>query len=201
MPDAATTDPTADLPATVRAAARGELPPWAEASPRRREHIARVAALLDQWADAAELDPRERDRWVAAGWLHDALRDADPERLRAAVPERFRVLPGPVLHGPAAAERLAGEADAEIRDAIRYHTLGHPGFGPLGKALYLADFLEPGRDFEPEWRASLAARMPAEMDEVLIEVLRSRIRHLIDRRKPVSPETAAFWSALVGVGG
>jgi HD superfamily phosphohydrolase YqeK len=201
MLDAATTDFGAALPPTVRAAARGELPPWAEASPLRREHIARVAALLAEWADAAGLDARERDRWVAAGWLHDALRDADPERLRAMVPERFRVLAGPVLHGPAAAERLAGEADDEIRDAVRYHTLGHPCLGRLGKALYLADFLEPGRDFEPEWRASLAARMPGEMDEVLVEVLASRIRHLIDRRKPVSPETAAFWSALVGVGG
>lgn len=196
MPDAATTD--RPLSPTVRAAARGELPAWAEASPKRREHIARVAALLAEWAEAAGLDPVERDRWVAAGWLHDALRDADPERLRAAVPERFRGLPGPVLHGPAAAERLAGEADEELRDAVRYHTLGYAGFERLGKALYLADFLEPGRDFEPGWRASLAARMPEEMDGVLVEVLGARIRHLVERRKPLSPETAAFWSAVVG---
>ena len=196
MPDAVTTEP--GLSPTVRAAARGELPAWAEASAKRREHIARVAALLADWAEAAALDPAERDRWVAAGWLHDTLRDADPERLREEVPERFRGLPGPVLHGPAAAERLAGEADEELRDAVRYHTLGHAGFGRLGKALYLADFLEPGRDFEPEWRASLAARMPEEMDEVLTEVLGARIRHLVERRKPISPETAAFWTAVVG---
>lgn len=198
MPDAGTTEPAGALPEVVRAAARGELPPWAEVSPRRREHIARVSALLAGWADAAGLDPVERDRWVAAGWLHDALRDADPERLRAEVPERFRAFPGPILHGPAAAERLSGEADPELCDAVRYHTLGYAGFGRLGKALYLADFLEPGRDFEVEWRASLAARMPTEMDEVLVEVLGARIRNLVDRRRPVSPETAAFWSAVVG---
>lgn len=194
MSAAGTTEPSS----VVRAAARGEMPPWAEASPRRREHVARVSALLAEWADAAGLDPAERGRWVAAGWLHDALRDADPERLRREVPERFRSLPGPVLHGPAAAERLAGAADPELLDAVRYHTLGHAGFGRLGKALYLADFLEPGRGFEPEWRAALAARMPAEMDEVLAEVLAARIRHLVERRKPVSPETAAFWNAAVG---
>ena len=198
MPDAGTTDAARRLPEVVRDAARGRMPPWSEAGPRRRAHIARVSALLAEWAEAAGLDPVERDRWVAAGWLHDALREADPERLRAEVPERFRPLPGAVLHGPAVAERLAGVADPELCDALRYHTLGHAGFGRLGRALYLADFLEPGRDFEREWRASLAARMPAEMDEVLVEVLAARIRNLLDRRKPVSPETAAFWSAVVG---
>jgi 2-amino-4-hydroxy-6-hydroxymethyldihydropteridine diphosphokinase len=201
MPDAGTTDAVHPLPEVVRAAARGELPEWAEAGPRRRAHIARVSALLADWAAAAGLDPAERDRWVAAGWLHDALREADPERLRAEVPERFRSLAGAVLHGPAVAERLAGVADPELCDALRYHTLGWAGFGRLGKALYLADFLEPGRDFEREWRASLAARMPAEMDEVLVEVLGARIRNLVERRRPLSPETAAFWSAAVGKDG
>ncbi|MBV9775131.1 MAG: HD domain-containing protein [Gemmatimonadetes bacterium] len=198
MSDAASTENSTAPGETVRRAARGELPEWAEISPARREHMGRVADLLAAWADSAGLDPADRDRWVAAGWLHDALRNADPERLRPLVPERFRSLPDPVLHGPAAAERLAGECDPELCDAIRYHTLGHPGFGLLGKALYLADFLEPGRDFEQEWRGGLARRMPAEMDEVLAEVLAARIQHLVSRRKPVSPETAAFWNAVVG---
>lgn len=182
----------------VRAAARGELPPWAEVSPRRREHVARVAALLEGWAGRAGLPREERDRWIAAAWLHDALRDADPERLRGEVPERFRGLPGPLLHGPAAAERLKDYPDAELLEAVRYHTLGHPGFGHLGKALYLADFLEPGRDFAVEWRAGLAERMPEEMDGVLVEVLASRLRHLVERRNPVRPETVEFWNAAVG---
>ena len=37
-----------------------ELPPWAQAGERRRAHIARVTALLDEWADAMHLDPEER---------------------------------------------------------------------------------------------------------------------------------------------
>jgi HD superfamily phosphohydrolase YqeK len=183
---------------TVRAAARGELPAWAVVTPQRHAHIARVAVLMDEWARAAGLDPEERDRWVAAAWLHDALRDADPERLRAQLPEELRALPGPLLHGPAAAERLKGEADEEVRRAVGYHTLGHPSFGRLGKALYLADFLEPGRDFEVEWRKELRARMPEALDEVATEVVAARIRYLLEGRKPVRPETAAFWSALVG---
>ena len=52
------------------------LPAWAQVSPERRAHIERVVSLLSSWADAMHVDPKERDRWVRAGWLHDALRDA-----------------------------------------------------------------------------------------------------------------------------
>lgn len=196
MSDAGTTDAGALAP-VVRDAAAGVLPPWAEASPARRDHIARVAELMGAWADALGLPPRDRDRWVAAAWLHDALRDADPERLRGEVPPELQDLPPLLLHGPAVAERVAGAADAELRDAVRYHTIGHPDLGRLGRALYLADFLDPGRPFLVEWRARLAERMPHEMDPVLVEVLDSRIRHLLEERRAIRPETAGFWSAAV----
>jgi 2-amino-4-hydroxy-6-hydroxymethyldihydropteridine diphosphokinase len=165
--------------------------------PERRAHIARVAALLGTWAAALGLDPAERDEWIAAGWLHDVLRDAPPESLRAEVPAELRDVPGPLLHGPAAAERLRGRASPRLLDAVRYHSIGHPSRDRLGRALYLADFLEPGRDFETEWRAWLTARMPGEMDVVLVEVVAARISHLVTSRKPIRPETAAFWSQIV----
>lgn len=191
-PGAALTDAN-----VVSAAARGELPAWAVASADRRAHMARVAALMGEWARALGLPERERTEWVALGYLHDALRDAPEARLREEVPDHFRDLPGPLLHGPAAAERLAGVVSPALLAAIRYHTVGHPSLDRAGRALYLADFLEPGRDFETEWRDGLSRRMPRDLDEVLVEVVASRIRHLLDGRKPIRAETAAFWSALV----
>jgi 2-amino-4-hydroxy-6-hydroxymethyldihydropteridine diphosphokinase len=181
----------------LRRAASGELPGWAAATPERREHIARVAALMDEWAAALGLGEAERERWRAAAWLHDSLRDADPEQLRAELDPEYADFPGPLLHGPAAAARLAAAVDAEVADAIRYHTLGHPRLSELGRALYLADFLEPGRDFAVEWREGLRGRMPGELPAVLIEVVAARIRHLLEQRNPIRPETAAFWSTLV----
>jgi HD superfamily phosphohydrolase YqeK len=166
-------------------------------SPRREEHSRRVAALLGEWAASLGLPPDEQLRWRAAGWLHDALRDADPADLRPVVPPELHDLPDPVLHGPAAAARLDGHADEELRTAIAFHTIGHPQLRDLGRALYLADFLEPGRDFLPEWRAELRARMPHGLDAVLREVIRMRIQHLLDGGKPIRPETAAFWSRAV----
>jgi 2-amino-4-hydroxy-6-hydroxymethyldihydropteridine diphosphokinase len=182
----------------VRDAARGVLPDWARASEKRRAHIGRVAALLGEWAAALRLSDHERERWVAAGWLHDVLREAHPDELRPLVPQEFRDLPGKLLHGPAAAERLAGEADAELLEAIRYHTLGSARFGRLGRALYLADFLEPGRRYEPEWTAALRARMPHDLDGVLREVVRARVGHVQESGSVLHPETRALYAQVEG---
>ena len=188
--------------ALVAEAAEGRLPEWTVAGPERRAHMGRVAALLDLWAEGTGLDEQERVRWRAAGWLHDALRDEHPDALRPLVPERFRGLPGKVLHGPAAAERLRAEgvASADLLDAIAFHTIGDAGLGTLGRALYAADFLEPGRTFLAEWRAGLRARMPRDLDVVLREIVRARIGNLLERGMPVRPETVGLWNALASEG-
>jgi len=63
--------------------------------------------------------------------------------------------------------------------------------------LYLADFLEPGRDFDREARAALAARVPAQRADVLREVAARRITWVVRSGWPLPPETVDFWNALV----
>jgi len=192
-------DPGVD--AVTRQAAAGVLPDWACAGDRRRAHAGRVAELMADWAHSLGLAQGEVARWTAVGWLHDALRDADAAELRRIVPPEFANAPGALLHGPAAAERLRGRVDVEMEVAIRYHTVGHPAFGALGCALYLADYLEPGRKFSSEWRALLRERMPMEHAAVLVDVIAARVAHLLERRKPIRPETAAFWTNALGRAG
>jgi len=186
----------------VVAAASGALPEWAVATDRRRAHMERVRDLLDAWATELGLEEEDRIRWRSVGLLHDALRDEDPERLRVRVPPSLRSLPGPLLHGPAAAERLRvdGVLDGELLRAVAYHTVGDAAFGRLGRALYAADFLEPGRDFLPEWRAELRGRMPEELDRVVFEIARARIANLVERGSPVHERTIGFWNALAESG-
>lgn len=195
---ASTDDALRLLSPVVREAAEGRLPDWAVVKPARREHIARVTELLRGWAEALHLNAIDRARWAAAGTLHDALRDADEPALRAILGDGYLDFPPPLLHGPAAAQRLLDAADDALLDSIRYHTLGHERLDDLGRALYLADFLEPGRDFAVEWREALRSRMPHELPAVLVEVVAARIEHLLEARKPIRPETAGFWSTLVG---
>ena len=125
----------------------------------------------------------ERRRWLRAVWLHDALREAQ--------------LPGGVSHGAAAADRAAreGESDAGILDAVRYHSFGYAGWDDVGRMLYLADFLEPGRPNRRK-RARLARRVPRERDEVLREVVAIQIRGQLRRGRAVNQVTLEFWNSL-----
>ena len=159
------------------------LPIWAKVTPQRRAHIERVVALLQSWADTMHVDAKERDRWLRAGWLHDALRDASFNDPRA--------------HGPAAAERAAaaGETDRGVLGAVRHHTVGSADWDDVGRMLYLADFLEPGRDHDADLER-LARSVPTQRDAVLREVVRRRIDWVLRSGWPLPPATVAFWNQL-----
>ena len=172
------------------------LPPWAKVTEKRRAHIARVTALLDQWSDALGLLAGERKAWHDVGVLHDALRDAEEDELRRLTGDAQR--PMHILHGPAVAERLTreGETRADVLEAIRWHTLGSAHWGRTGKALYMADFLEPGRPFSKADRAFLAAHVMTDFDGVFRQVVRTRIEWTVREGKMLFPETADLWNTV-----
>ena len=172
------------------------LPPWAVVSPRRLAHVRRVVALLEQWAVALRLEPAERDAWRDAGWWHDALRDEAPGVLRAQVPDA--AIPAAACHGVAAAVRLAieGEARADVLEAVRWHTLGSADWARTGRALYLADYLEPGRGFARAERAFLAQSVPVDFDGVLRQVVRLRLEAALRDGLALHERTVALWHAV-----
>jgi HD superfamily phosphohydrolase YqeK len=159
----------------------------------------RVSELMGRWALELGMDPAVVERWRATGLLHDALRDGDPEGLRKVVPAPFRDLPPSILHAPAAAERLRREGveDEELLLAVAFHPLGHPRFGSLGRMLYAADFLEPGRSFRRRRREGLRRRMPRDAEAVVREVATMRICWLLEEGKPLHPIATTFWNSLV----
>lgn len=181
----------------VEAAGRdGRFPDWARCHPTRQEHAARVSDLLGRWAEALDLPETDRIRWRSLGVLHDALRDADPEELRFWARMDW---PAPLLHGPATARRLEKEGveDGEVLQAVRYHTTGHPDLADPGRYLYMADFLDPGRDFLDDVRERLRTLLPEEHDEALRSVVALRIAHRLEVRGAIRPETVAFWNRLM----
>jgi predicted HD superfamily hydrolase involved in NAD metabolism len=141
----------------------------------RYEHSVRVARCAEILAQRHGLDTRKAR---LAGMLHDLARLYSPERLLAE--SAVRGLPvGPaerehpvLLHAPlgaALARERFGVEDAEVLSAIAKHTIGAGQMSPLDRAVYLADSLEPARQF-PE-RGALWALALRDLDAAMRETL------------------------------
>ena len=131
----------------------------------RYEHSVRVARCAELLAQRHYLDAGKAR---VAGMLHDLARLYSGPRLldeceRREIPigefERHNPI---VLHAPlgaALARDEFGIDDPDVLSAIAKHTLGDAEMSPLDCILYLADSLEPGRDFaerEDLWNLALS---------------------------------------------
>ncbi len=89
--------------------------------------------------------------------------------------------------------------------AVRHHPTGHPDWGAVGRALYVADFCEPTRAFAAELGTGLllerAASGEAPLASVALEVLVLRLRRAIDEGRPIHPDSVRAWNAWVGRAG
>jgi HD superfamily phosphohydrolase YqeK len=173
------------------------LPEWAIVTLERREHIGRVAELATGWALALGVPESERHRWLRAIWLHDALRDAPEDELARWAPSALG--PPELRHGPASAARAKadGESDRGVLDAVRYHSIGLAEWDMVGRVLYCADYLEPGRKHQREWRADLAQRYPSDPALVLRQVARARVLHVVSSGRLLLEPTVRFWNSLI----
>lgn len=168
-------------------------------SPKRYGHTLRVAETAEDLARVHGIDPQ---RARLAALLHDAARELSPDEFLALArnwglpiwePERENPK---LLHGPVAAElarREIGVEDGEVLDAIREHTTGRPGMGPLSLVLYVADKIEPARDYPSVGRLRRLAR--EDLRGAAAESLRRSIAHNEERGRPTHPtsiETLAW---------
>jgi HD superfamily phosphohydrolase YqeK len=175
-----------------------EFPPWAQIHELRRTHVEGVAALLSEWGNEMGISVGERARWRKAVVLHDALKDAPESLFDELVPDWWNI---PSLrHGPAAAlfAERDGETDTGVLDAVRYHSVGYAGWQLVGKVLFLADYLEKGRDYHTERHSQFITRVPMELDATLRAVTVERLSGVLTYDFPLLPETVEFWNSLVG---
>ena len=163
-------------------------------SAKRYGHTLRVAETAEDLARAHGLDP---GRARLAALLHDAARELSPEEflelagewdLPVGEPERESPK---LLHGPVAAElarRELGVEDGKVLEAIRTHTTGRPGMGPLSLVLYVADKIEPARDYPSVENLRRLAR--EDLRGAAAESLRRAIAHNEERGRPTHPASA-----------
>ena len=172
------------------------LPAWAVVGDKRRAHIERVTSLLDGWATALHVPSAEAEAWHDAGRFHDALRDAPETALRTLAQDTSSEVQ--LLHGPAAAAKLVAEGETrdDVIQAVRWHTIGCASWARVGRALYMADFLDPGRKFMSSDRAYLAHQVPTDFDGTFRQVVRMRMEWTIREGKSLHAQTVALWNAV-----
>ena len=165
----------------------------------------RVAHVLGCRDTAVELAKRwgadETDA-ARAGILHDITKALDgPLQLTLCneygiILDEFSTHNPKTLHaltGSLVAERIFGENQAVV-DAIRWHTTGKPNMNLLQKIIYVADYMEPNRDFPGvEQLRQLAF---SDIDGALKLGLEMTLSMLREQGRQISPESQSALQSL-----
>ena len=95
----------------------------------------------------------DMDKAETAGLLHDCAKELpEDEQIALSAKIIHGYIPGKqILHSPAGAvyaREHYGVEDQEVLDAIQFHTVGREVMTITDKIVYLADKLEPARDYD-----------------------------------------------------
>ncbi len=82
-----------------------------------------------------------------------------------------------------------------ILNAVKLHTTGGPGMSMLEKIVYLADSIEPERDYPGVEEIRRAAF--TDLNTALLKVLDNALRKVISRGNVIHPYTIAFRNELI----
>ena len=170
-------------------------------TPRRLAHTMGVAETAERLAPMCGVDPR---RARLAGLLHDCAKSMPLDQMRALVAERLPDLDQAeletrqILHAPAGmilAQDEYGVRDPAILSAIRKHTVGAGDMSPMDALIYVADFVEPGREPFPGLEK---ARRLAEKDiyRAMLCCAELTARHLRAHGQDIHPRTLNLISAF-----
>lgn len=202
MLDKATSQPshyTAELDERVETWAKVKI------APNRIAHVEGVVQTAD--ALARKYAPESVIAARLAGWIHDVAKHwSNDELLTYASAHGLRVTPAEratpsLLHGAVGyelANAIFGFDDPALREACAFHTTGAPNMGALAKIVYLADMIEPGRDFPGV--DVLRQEAEANLDSAVLHAVDHTLRHLITKQRQADPRALMFRNALLAQG-
>lgn len=131
-----------------------------------------------------------------AGILHDVTKALSNAQQRAycakyAVPVTdFELQNAQLLHaktGADAARRFFGECTV-VCEAIRWHTTGKPAMSGLEKIVFLADLIEPSRDYAQVQALRRGAQQES-LDGAVLLAMERTLSHLAEEEQPVCADT------------
>ena len=169
--------------------------------PKRYQHSLGVAKTAKKLAEKYGADP---EKAYTAGLLHDCAKLPifnDQMKLAERYEMKFDDITmkcPAVIHAPLGA-RHAREAygidDREILDAIEFHTVGRANMTLLDKIIYVADMIEPTRDFRGVEKLRRLA--DKDIDRALIACLKQSIAHNAKKESVIHPNTLEAWNDMM----
>lgn len=150
---------------------------------KRYEHTLGVAFTAVSLAMRYGYDLKKAQ---TAGLLHDCAKNMSNEkRLHICHKHNIEITPSEeknpfLLHakvGSYLAKKDYGIDDPEILDAITWHTTGRPGMTELDKIIYIADYIEPGRNQAPNLD-EIRRLAFQDLDECLYRILQDTLNYL-----------------------
>ncbi|OJG92023.1 HD domain-containing protein [Enterococcus silesiacus] len=168
-------------------------------SERRFQHVLGVEEMAV--ALAAKYGVSEEKASIAA-LTHDYAKERPDEEFeliikRDGYDQDLLNYGNPIWHGLVGAsmvQRELGIDDEEILEAIRLHTTGAAKMSLLDKIIYVADYIEPGRNFPGVKEARKLALV--DLDEAVAYETKHTLLHLIEQEHKIYPktiETYNYW--------
>lgn len=172
-----------------------------QVSAQRYHHIQGVAKTAGRLAKHYGL-PVEKAK--LAGWLHDCAKELTKSEMlqwikKSPFPLDSEEKKLPALWHPHAGAAIAfkkwGIKDVKVLEAIRCHTLGHPLMSPLAQVIFVADFIEPGRDFDGLLLARQAAR--ANLRQAVLCKCSMTMAHLLNQNMKIHDRLLKTWNEFL----
>ncbi len=153
----------------------------------------------------AQLYGGDANKAYLAGLLHDCAKGlSNHHLLQTAIAfgivrndDTEEVCPD-LLHGSVGsvlARKEYGVDDEEILTAIAVHTLGAEEMGLLAKIIYLADFIEPGRDFPGAEKLRILAHQ--DLDHAVLGAMDNTILYVLQQGLPLHLQTVRARNSLL----
>lgn len=171
-------------------------------SEKRYKHSLGVADEAEKLARRYGADVHKA---YLAGLVHDCAKEYDPNDMENILRTKYgisadymsRLMPK-ILHGQLGACDAQSKFfiyDPEVLDAVRYHTTGKGSMSLLTKIIYIADYIEPGRDFDGV--EALRKKAYENLDEAIILGIDETIKDLLNRGLVIHPDTVHARNDLV----
>lgn len=167
---------------------------------KRFQHVLRVEETAIKLAEQYGVDVEKAS---IAGLCHDYAKQRSDEDFIAEIKKK-RLNPllldygNAIWHGVVGAELIKDELgiwDEDILNAVRHHTTGAPVMTKLEQVIYMADYIEPGRDFTGVKKARVITA--ANLQAGVAYQTKYTLAYLIENGKPVYPKTIDTYNAWV----